>query len=295
MSNAPTPLRSFDQLPRRRVPVPGGHAISAVDVGPDGATGPGRDSPVVLLHGNPTWSFQWRNVIPAVAARRRTIAPDLLGMGRSDHPRIEYGWDVHLAAISAFLDTLPPHTLVAHDWGGSFGVRYAIDHPDRVRELILMEPLILNETWADYDPARRARFEAFRDPARNRDLIEGQNLMVEEVRNGVLRQLSDAEMDGYRAPYGTPADRVPIRRFAEMKPIGQGSETWTVFGDIEAGLRDLRMPVRLLTVDSGPLMPPAMVDRLRRLITHLEVEHLGPGKHHFQEDYPAQIAAAILR
>ena len=122
----PTPLQLFDSLPRRRVRVAGGHGISAVDVGVG-------DPPVVLLHGNPTWSFQWRHVIPVVAAQRRTIAPDLLGFGRSDHPRIEYGWDVHLAAIFAFLDAVPPHTLVAHDWGASFGVRYAIDHPDRVR------------------------------------------------------------------------------------------------------------------------------------------------------------------
>ena len=284
----PTPLERFDALPRRRVRVAGGHEISAVDIGVG-------DPPVVLVHGNPTWSFQWRDIIPAVAARRRTIAPDLLGFGRSDHPRIEYGWDVHLEAISTLLDTIPPHVLVAHDWGASFAAGYAIDHPDRVLELILMEPLVLTETWDDYDAARRARFEAFRDPARNRDLIEVQNRMVEEVRNGVARPMTEAEMGGYRAPYGTPADRVPIRRFAEMKPIGDDSETWAAFRGIEDGLRTLRMPVRLLVVDSGPLMPPAMVERLRGLIPHLEVERLGPGRHHFQEDYPVQIAAAILR
>ena len=283
-----TPLGRFDTLPRRRVRVPGGYEISAVDTG----TG---DPPVVLLHGNPTWSFQWRDVMTAVAARRRTIAPDLLGFGRSDQPRIEYGWDVHLAAISALLDTVPPHVLVAHDWGASFAARYAIDHPDRVGELILMEPLVLTETWADYEGPRRARFQAFRDPTRNRDLIEVQNVMVEEVRNGVMREMTEAEMDGYRAPFGTPADRVPIRRFAEMKPIGEDAETWAAFRDIEDGLRGLRIPVRLLTVDSGPLMPPAMVERLRGLIPHLEVQRLGPGKHHFQEDYAAEIAAAILR
>lgn len=288
MSNPTTPLQAFDALPRRSIQVGGGHEISTVDVGVG-------DPPVVFLHGNPTWSFQWRNVIPAVAAHRRSIAPDLLGFGRSDHPRIEYGWEVHLAAISAFLDTIPPHTLVAHDWGASFAATYAIGHPDRVRELILLEPLVLTETWADYDPERRARFEAFRDPKRNRELIEGQNMMVEGIRNGVLRPMAEAEMDGYRAPFGTPADRVPIRRFAEMKPIGDDSETWAVFRAIEDGLRTLEMPVRLFTVDSGALMSAEQIERLHSLVPHLQVEHLGPGKHHFQEDYAAQIAAAILR
>jgi haloalkane dehalogenase len=284
-----TPLDSFDALPRRRVAVPGGHHLSAVDVG-DGEGGP----PVVLVHGNPTWSFQWRGVIPLLSGRR-VVAPDLLGMGRSDHAAIHYDWETHVAALSAFLDAVPRHLLVAHDWGASFAARYAIDHPDRIQGLVLMEPLLLTETWEDYDPARRARFEAFRDPARNRELIEGQNRMVEEVRNGVVRPMSEEEMDGYRAPYETPADRVVIRRFAEMKPIGDDSETWAAFRALEEGLRTLRIPVRLLTVDSGPLMPPEQVARLRALLPQLEVVNLGPGKHHFQEDYPAEIAAAILR
>jgi len=107
--------------------------------------------------------------------------------------------------------------------------------------------------------------------------------------------MSEEEMDGYRAPYETPADRVVIRRFAEMKPIGDDSETWAAFRALEEGLRTLRIPVRLLTVDSGPLMPPEQVARLRALLPQLEVVNLGPGKHHFQEDYPAEIAAAILR
>ncbi len=284
----PTPLGRFDALPRRRVQVAGGHEISAVDVG-------SGDPPVVLLHGNSTWSFQWRDVIPTVAAVRRCLAPDLLGFGRSDHPRIEYSWDVHYRAIAAFLDTLPQHSLVAHDWGAPLAVRYAIDHPQRVTDLLLLEPLILTDTWDDYQGERRKRFEAFLDRSRNVDLIEKQNLMVEEIRNAALRELSEDEMDGYRDPYPTQADRVPIRRFVEMKPIGEESETWDVFRKLEDGMRTLRVPVRLLTVDPGALMPPARVERLRGLVPHLEVEHLGPGRHHFPEDYAAQIAAAILR
>ena len=283
----PTPLQRFDALPRRRVPVLGGHHLSTIDTG-----GPGV--PVVLVHGNPTWSFQWRDVIPTVAAHRRTLAPDLLGMGRSDHPAIWHDWDSHYGALAAFLDTLPPHVIVAHDWGASFGVRYAIDHPDRVTELILLEPLVLTETWADYDPARRARFEALRDPARNRELVEGRNQMVEDVRNGVVRPMTEAEMDGYRAPYPTPGYRTVIRRFAEMKPIGEDSETWAAFRGIEAGLPTLRMPVRLLTVESGPLMSPDQIERLWTLVPHMVVQLLGPGKHHFQEDYPGKIAEAIV-
>jgi haloalkane dehalogenase len=287
MTDGATPLERFDALARRDVEV-GGFRMSTVDVG-------AGDPPVVLLHGNPTWSFQWRDIIPLLARERRTIAPDLIGFGRSEHPRVAYDWGLHARTVGAFLDTLPPHVLVAHDWGAAFAGRYAIDHPDRVLELILMEPSLITETWDDYQGARRERFQALRDPARNVDLIERQNQMVEAIRDGVMRTLGDDEMDGYRAPYPEPGDRRPIRRFVEMKPIGSDSETWTEYRRLEAGLPGLRIPVRVLTVDPGALLPPERVEALRRLIPHLEVQHLGAGRHHFQEDYPDEIAAAILR
>jgi haloalkane dehalogenase len=282
-----TPLERFDALPRRDVPV-GGYRMSTVDVGRG-------DPPVVFLHGNPTWSFQWREIIAVVARERRCLAPDLIGFGRSEHPPVPYDWDLHERTVTAFLASLPRHVLVAHDWGAALAGRFLIDHPDRVAALILMEPSILTETWDDYRGARRERFAALRDPTRNVELIEVQNQMVEAIRDGVMRQLSDAEMDGYRAPYPTPADRRPIRRFVEMKPIGPDSETWDVYRAIEAGLRQVSAPVLVLTVDPGALLPPDRVDHLRALIPHLEVQHLGPGRHHFQEDYPGQIAQAILR
>jgi haloalkane dehalogenase len=248
----------------------------------------------VFLHGNPTWSFQWRDIIANVSSQRRCIAPDLIGFGRSDHPQIDYDWDLHERTVTAFLDELPRHTLVTHDWGAALGARYAIGHPDRVAGLVLLEPSILTETWDDYRGARRERFLALRDPTRNAELIERQNQMVEAIRDGVLRQLTDDEMAGYRAPYPTPADRRPIRRFVEMKPIGPDSETWNVYRAIEAGLPAIQAPVLLLAVDPGALLPPERVEHLRTLVPRLEVVDLGSGRHHFQEDYPEAIATAIL-
>jgi haloalkane dehalogenase len=287
MTSGPSPLEHFDSLPRREVMVRG-HRMSAVDVGIG-------DPPVVFLHGNPTWSFQWREIIAAVSGQRRCIAPDLIGFGRSAHPAVQYDWDLHEQTVTAFLDTLPRHLLVAHDWGAALAARYVIDHPDRVTALVLLEPSILTETWDDYRGARRERFLALRDPARNVELIERQNQMIEAIRDGVLRELGEDEMAGYRAPFPTPVDRRPIRRFVEMKPIGPDSETWSVYRAIEDGLRTVRVPVQVLTVDPGALLPPDRVAHLRALLPHLEVEHLGPGRHHFQEDYPMEIARAILR
>jgi haloalkane dehalogenase len=286
MTAEPSQLERFDALPRQEVPVHG-YRMSAVDVGHG-------DPPVVFVHGNPTWSFQWRQIIDIVARERRCIAPDLIGFGRSEHPRIDYDWSLHERTLTAFLDTLPRHVLVAHDWGAALAGRYLIDHPDRVAALVLMEPSIISETWDDYHGARRERFLVLRDPTRNVELIEYQNQMIEAIRDGVMRPLRDEEMDGYRAPFPTPADRVPIRRFVEMKPIGPDSETWDVYRSIEEGLRGVRAPVLLLTVDPGALVPPDRVGHLRDLVPHLAVQHLGAGRHHFQEDYPREVAQAIL-
>ncbi len=275
---------AFQSLPRRSIRV-GSHRLSAVDVG----DGP----PLVLLHGNPTWSYQWRDFLGPLSQRFRCLAPDLLGFGRSD--RIgTYDWDTHYEAIDGLFQTLPPALIIAHDWGGALAALLAVERPERVTGLVLIEPQLLTETWDDYRGARRARFEALRDPARNVALLEEQNVMVEQIPDGVLRTLSAEEMNGYRDPFPTPADRVPIRRFVEMKPIGPDSETYAVFQHIEQGLQRLAAPVLLLTVEPGALMPPAKAARVQQMVPALELRHLGPGHHHCHEDYPLQICDAVL-
>lgn len=264
----------------------GEHRISAIDTG--------SGVPVVLLHGNSTWSYMWRHVVEELSPRFRCIAPDLLGFGYSDRLRDgDYKWEVHSQAVDRLIASLPPAIVVGHDWGGAFATHAALEHPEHVVGLVLMEPQLFPQSWDDYEGSRRARFEAFRDPQRNVALVEEQNLLIEQLPLAVNRTLSDEELNGYRHPYPTPPDRAPLRRFAEMKPIGEESETFTVFTELVRRLPELAMPVLLFAVEPGTLMPAPLIRRLEAAIPHIEVRVLGPGGHHFHEDYSKEISAGI--
>lgn len=275
----------FAALPRRTVPVDG-NRLSVIDVG-HGPT-------LMLLHGNPTWSYQWRDLLPTLSARFRVLAPDLPGFGCSDPVADGYTWETHWTAVDTLTATAGPSVVVGHDWGGALAAYLAVERPERVRGLVLMEPQLLPETWDDYEGARRERFQALRDPDRNVALVQDRNLMVEQIPDGVMRELSAEEMDAYRRPFPSPQDRVPIRRFVEMKPIGEDAETADVFRRIQAGLPGVTVPVLLLTVRPGAIMRPPMLARVRRLVRQVEVGDLGPGGHHFHEDYPGEVCQAIL-
>lgn len=279
---------AFESLPRREISTPSG-TVSAIDVGPDSRA----QRRLLLLHGNPTWSYQWRQFLPVLLPTFRCIAPDLPGFGWSQR-RTHYDWDVHWKAVDAVSATASPAVVVGHDWGGALAAYLAVERPERVEGVVLMEPQLLPEHEADYQGARRERFEALRDPQRNRTLIEDQNVMVEQIQAGVLRRLTHEEMEAYRSPFRTRADRVAIRRFVEMKPIGEESETFEIFKRIEAGLRKLDVPVLLLTVDPGAIVQPSVLARISATIPRLTIRALGPGRHHFHEDYAQEASAAIL-
>src|SRR5262245_7411886 len=122
----------------------------------------GRGDPVVFLHGNPTWSYLWRNVIPHVSGVGRCIAPDLIGMGRSDKPDIGYRFVDHARYVAAFLDALDLNrvTLVVHDWGSALGFDWAMKNPGRVKGIAFMEAIISPvPTWADFSPQVRDVFQ----------------------------------------------------------------------------------------------------------------------------------------
>ena len=261
----------------------------------------GKGKPLVFIHGNPTWSYQWRNVIPILAAKGfRCVALDLLGFGKSDKPTtVEYTFDLHGSIVNGFIKKLDLRNvvLVVHDWGGSFGLWYALNHPKNVSGVVLLEPLIFPMTWDDYKDERRKRFEMFRDPRVNQEIIQVQNLFVEQISNGVWSKEKKTEemMQAYRSPFPTPESRRAIRRFAEMLPIGETSETISQFKRIEAALSTFDFPMLLLTVTPGALITREKIILLKNRVRKLTVKELGPGLHHFQEDYPAEIALSISK
>lgn len=260
------------------------------------------EGPVVLfLHGNPTSSYLWRNVIPAVTDGYRAIAPDLIGMGDSDKPDIGYTFAEHAAYIDGFIQALELRDihLVVHDWGSVIGMRYARLNEGNVRALAFMEaaipPALPAPSLEAMGPQMAELFGLLRSPAGEKMVLEG-NFFVEEVlgKLGVASPLSEAVMDHYRRPFPTPESRKPTLVWPRQIPIaGEPADTTQVVTDNGAWLYSTPMPKLMLHVEPGALMPPAVVAHVKANTTNLEDVFLGPGAHFIQEDHPTAIGAAL--
>ncbi|MFE9259111.1 haloalkane dehalogenase [Streptomyces sp. NPDC006879] len=265
-------------------------------------TDTGDGSPVVFLHGNPTSSHLWRNVTPHVRGQARTLAPDLIGMGASGKPDIEYGFADQARYLGAWFEALELRevVLVGHDWGGVLALDWAARNPAQVRGVALMETMLKPLTSEELAPAARARFEAFRTPGVGEDLVLAKNLLLETAfKGGVLNPLTAAQAQPYRAPYPTPESRRPLLAWPRMTPLdGEPAEVVARMGVYGAWLaRSADVPKLLLTFDSSPtlLIEERVIGWSRANIASLEVEHCGPAGHHAPEDQPDAIGRALSR
>lgn len=258
----------------------------------------GDGNPVVLLHGNPTSSYLWRNVIPELTGQARCLAPDLIGMGRSGKPDIAYRFADHSRYLDAWFEALGVEdvTLVGHDWGGALGFDWASRHPDRVTGVAFMETIVRPLTWDDWPAWARGMFQAFRRPGEGEKLILDRNLFVEAVLpHSVKRTLSEEELDAYRAPFTERAYRLPALAWPREIPIdGTPVDVVARVEAYDAWLgSSTEVPKLLLTFDPGAIMSASAIRWCQDHIAALEVEHIGPGIHFVQEDNGPAIGAAI--
>jgi haloalkane dehalogenase len=257
----------------------------------------GDGAPVVFLHGNPTSSHLWRNVIPHVAGHARAIAPDLIGMGASGKPDIDYRFADHARYLDAWFDALDLDdvVLVGHDWGGALGMDWAARHPERVRGLVLLETFLRPMTWAEY-PARAVDFfRALRTPGEGERMALDDNWFIETGLRATSPNISDADLDVYRAPYPDRAARRPLLQWPREIPLdGTPADVAQRFTAYDAWLAaSVDTPKLLLTVEPGNLVPPAIIAWARANIASLTVQSVGPAGHHAPEDQPDAIGTAI--
>lgn len=259
------------------------------------------EAPVTLfLHGNPTSSYIWRNIIPHVAPVARCIAPDLIGFGQSGKPDIAYRFADHARYLDAFLEAagLTSAYLVAQDWGTALAFHLAARRPDFVRGLAFMEFIRPMPTWEDFhqSPAARETFRKFRTPGEGEKLILEHNAFIERVLPGsVIRELSEEEMAAYRAPFPTPQSRRPIWRLPNELPI-TGRPPPDVVAALEqahAALASSHYPKLLFVGDPGALVSPAFAERFARTLHDCRVVRLGAGAHYLQEDHPETIGRTL--
>ncbi len=188
----------------------------------------GGGDPVLFLHGNPTSSFLWRDVMAAADGAGRLLAPDLIGCGDSsklpDSGPDRYTIAEHARYLDAWIDDVIPDgqiTLVIHDWGGALGFNWARRNAERVRGIAYMETIVRPMQWDEWNKAARPVFEGLRSPAGEEMILE-KNIFVERILTGsILRDLSEAEMEEYRRPFANAGeDRRPTLTFPRQIPLG---------------------------------------------------------------------------
>ena len=256
------------------------------------------EAPVALfLHGNPTSSYIWRNVIPQVAPTAHCIAPDLIGFGQSGKPDIEYRFADHVRYLDEFLDKagISSAFVIAHDWGTALAFHLAARRPEFIRGLAFMEFIWPMPTWEDFHADGRETFQKFRTPGVGEEMILEGNAFVEQVLpGGIVRKLTDDEMSVYRAPFPTPESRRPTWRFPNELPIaGEPADVNSILEKAHRALEHSSYPKLLFTGNPGVLVSPTFTESFAQKLKNLRVVNLGAGRHYLQEDHAEVIGATV--
>jgi haloalkane dehalogenase len=283
-----TSISAADPYPRRRARVLDTE-MAYVDTG--------RGDPVVFLHGNPTSSYLWRNVIPHVEPEGRCLAPDLCGMGESGKaPAGSYRFVDHARYLDAWFDAVglgSGLTLVMHDWGSALGFHWARRHPGRVRGLVYMEALVRPVTWEEWPDSARKIFQAMRSAA-GEEMVLVKNVFVERILPAsVLRGLTDEEMAVYRRPYAEPGEsRRPTLTWPREIPIaGEPPDVVAIVDAYARWLSESDVAKLFVNADPGTILTGAQREFCRRWPRQQEVTVRG--SHFIQEDSPGEIGRAI--
>ena len=260
----------------------------------------GEGEPIVFVHGNPTSSHLWRNVVPHAESHGRCIALDLIGMGDSDKlpesgPE-RYTFHEHRRYFDAALEALGVRdnvTLVVHDWGSALGFDWVRRHPQAVAGICYMEALVRPLSWAEWPQDARGVFQGFRSPA-GEEMALDKNIFVERVLPGsVLRALTEEEMAAYRKPFLEPGEsRRPTLSWPRQIPIdGEPPEVVEVVAAYADWLASSPVPKLFVNAEPGAILSGAQREFCRTWPNQTEVTVRG--SHFIQEDSPDEIGAAL--
>ncbi|MFT5432984.1 MAG: haloalkane dehalogenase [Myxococcota bacterium] len=260
----------------------------------------GEGDPIIFLHGNPASSYLWRNIIGHLQPNYRCIAVDLIGMGQSDRPNIEYTYDDHSRYLSAFIDSLGLDnniTLVIHDWGSMLGFRWASENTDRVKGIAFMEAMVRPLTYADLPGSLKVAMRLMRNPFFNWLLVGVGNIFLKFMLPDLTyRKMSPDVLGNYQKDYPTVASRVAVRKFPREVPFnGYPVRSYDIVTGYVDWIASTEVPMLLLHGDDGVAIKAAEVDWLRETVTTLEIVNLGHGKHFLPETHPHRIGAEIAR
>jgi haloalkane dehalogenase len=281
-------ISAGDPFERRSIPVLDS-SMSFVDVG--------RGDPIVFLHGNPTSSYLWRNVIPHLQGVARCLAPDLIGMGRSGKAAdSSYRFVDHARYLDAWLDTMDltrSVTFIVHDWGSALGFHWARRHPDAVKGIAYMEAIVRPVTWEEWPEGARRIFQGMRSD-QGEEMVLQRNLFVERILPAsVLRGLTEEEMAVYRAPYVEAGEsRRPTLTWPREIPIeGEPPDVVEVAKAYSEWLSTSGTPKLFINAEPGSILTGAQREFCQSWPNQTEVTV--KGNHFIQEDSPHEIGEAI--
>ncbi len=269
----------------------------------------GEGRPVLFFHGNPVWSYIWRNVLPNVEYTGRCIAFDLIGMGRSDKPAIDYTFNDHSKYVDAFIDMmkLKDLILVLHDWGISLGLYYAMKYPKNVKAIAIvangvngliegvLKPL---SNWNEIDPQVAQMLLSFRTPKLGWRLVAEQNMFINLVLpHGAKRGIGPEQISFYNEPYKTPEDRKALWAWPQQIPVsGNPPETEKAINEVNKFLQETKIPKLFIhgqaTPEQGGL---PMVKWFMEHVKNIEFRSVGPVGHYLQEDEPEAIGTELAK
>ena len=268
------------------------HKIAYVDEG--------SGDPIVMLHGNPTSSFLWRNVAPELAGSGRVIIPDLIGQGDSEKlPPDEavegYNLENAYAHVAGLLEEIGADnnvTLVIHDWGSAIGFMYAMRNPGNVKGVAYMEGIVTPVSWDDWPESARGIFQGFRSK-KGEDLILNRNMFIEAILpSSIIRDLTETEMDAYRAPFTEPDSRQPTLNWPRQIPIqGEPAHIVELVEQYGAFMAGSDIPKLFINADPGSILVGPQREFCRSWPNQKEVTV--KGLHFIQEDSPLEIGLAV--
>lgn len=282
-------ISAEDHLPRRRIPILDTE-MSHVTVG--------QGHPIVFLHGNPTSSYLWRNIIPHVSDLGWCLAPDLVGMGQSGpSPSGAYRFRDHSRYLDAWFDALGLHeniTLVLHDWGSALGFYWASRHAERVHAIAYMESMVRPRQWDELPPSRAPLFRDLRSE-KGEHMILDENFFIEVLLPKlVIRPLGEKEMNAYRRPFLNPPSRLPTLVWPRELPIGgEPADVVAIVERYGQWLLESPQPKLFINAEPGSMLTGRSRDFCRRFPNQQEITVAG--LHFIQEDCPDEIGAALAR
>ena len=280
-------ISAEDHLPRRRIPILDTE-MSHVTVG--------KGHPIVFLHGNPTSSYLWRNIIPHVSDLGWCLAPDLVGMGQSaPSPAGTYRFRDHSRYLDAWFDALGLRenvTLVLHDWGSALGFYWASRHPERVSAIAYMESILYPREWEDLPQSRAPLLRDLRSEKGER-MIFDENFFIEMLLPKlVIRPLSETEMQAYRRPFQTRSSRLPTLVWPRELPIGgEPADVVAIVKEYGQWLLESPLPKLFINAEPGSMLIGRSRDFCRRFPNQQEITV--SGLHFIQEDCPDEIGAGL--